>query len=88
LTPSSPYAILTKAKTTKHQLCKALKMKQPNIDRNQRLIAFYLSGKSLRETGNHFGISFQRVEQILKQNKIPKHKYIIYNSFSQIQRIA
>jgi hypothetical protein len=78
----------SKAKTTEHQLCKVSKMKQPNIDRNQRLIAFYLSGKSLRETGNHFGISFQRVEQILKQNNVPKHKYIISNSYSLFQRIA
>jgi hypothetical protein len=63
-------------------------MKQPNTDRNQRLIAFYLSGKSLRQTGNHFGISFQRVEQILKQNKVPKHKYIISNPHFPFQRIA
>jgi hypothetical protein len=45
--------------------------------RNQELISYYLTPHSLRETSYKFQISFQRVQQILIDHKIPRHKYQI-----------
>lgn len=44
-------------------------------DRNEKLIEFYLNGKSLRQTAYQFNISPQRVQQILIARQIPRHKY-------------
>lgn len=49
-------------------------MAQVLISRNQELINYYLSSHSLRETSKKFGISYQRVHEILCENKIPRHK--------------
>jgi DNA-directed RNA polymerase specialized sigma subunit len=51
-------------------------MKQ-NSERNQKLINYYLSPHSLSETGDKFGITPQRVQQILIDYKILRHKYQI-----------
>lgn len=65
------------------------KMKTQNRDRNKAIILYYLSGKSLSETGMMFDISPQRVHQILVYNRIPRHKYgIILSSSSQISQIS
>jgi hypothetical protein len=42
--------------------------------RNQELINYYLSPHSLRETSEKFGISFQRVQKILCEYNIKRHK--------------
>ncbi len=45
--------------------------------RNEELINYYLMPHSLRETSLKFGITFQRVQQILCNYRIPRHKYEI-----------
>ena len=43
-------------------------------ERNQELINYYLSPHSLRETGLKFNLTFQRVQQILCDYQIKRHK--------------
>ena len=55
-------------------------MKNQNSERNKKIITYYLSGKTLSETGSMFNLSKQRIQQILIGYKIPRHKYGIVSS--------
>jgi len=48
--------------------------KDTKSERNKKLIAFYLAPHNLRETGLEFGLSFQRVSEILSIYGIKTHK--------------
>jgi hypothetical protein len=45
------------------------------IDRNKKIIQEYLLGKTYQQVGILFGISKQRIEQIITQNKVEKRGY-------------
>jgi len=52
-------------------------MKKSEIkERNKRIVAYYLSMHSLRQTGKEFGISAEMVRIILFHNKIPRRPAI------------
>lgn len=44
-----------------------------NISRNNSICELYKSGKSLRSVGKVYGISYERVRQILETNHIERH---------------
>jgi transposase-like protein len=53
---------------------------KPKTERNKQIIAAYEAGKTLREVAQEFDVTFQRVQQLLKQYGISPHPMYVWNS--------